>query len=305
MKKMIIVIGICISLNTAINANISTQFMKKIAKMTKGKVDDVVKYIPSKTGLNKTLTKNIDAPKLKSIIAKDPNKVFLANKADEIVSKGAFEKNFFNNLNFDSQLSVIAQSSRYGDEYFSVAQKVVKTAPNIFRNNSKLATILPSSKINQKILQEKFVETLKKTGKHGWERLKDISAWAIKHPKISGASGAVAWYALNPSSFEEALKESGQMLGEFLVTILATTTSGVGSGIANKGKEMVENTINDFKDDATSKLGNSTPYILNLILGVMFFVGAFFAWRKRKVIHHFITKADEVKNNIEKKDNEF
>ena len=314
MRNIILAMMLIGVMSSNANANVTTEFLEKLVKMTKGKVDDIAKGLPKVSKkMKETLSKNINAPKLTQILKKSPEKILLANKAEKIVEKGNFEKKFFDNQSFNNQLAMIVQSSKYGDEYFDMAQQLSHISPNVLTRNPQLKKYISKSQFNERTLQTKFIETLEKTGKWGWERMQNIGAWITKHPKTSGASGLYVWYVSDPQSFNEQLKESGKSLTKFLGSVTGNIVSGAGEAITEKAEEVTENIKKDierYMDDKVESVKTSTSYIANILAGVLFFVIVFIAWRKRKVIHHFFTKADEVetKNSekrYEKGDNEF
>ncbi len=299
-KKTMMALVVISLFTSIIEAGTTGQFLKNLVKMTKGKADDVVRKLPSTKDLSRALSKNIDFPKLTPLIKKSPEKITIANKADKIVSKSDFEKKFFIGQNFDNQLSMIVQSSKYGDEYFDMAKNVSIVSPNVIKANPNLLAHFPVSQLNQKTLQTKFIETLNKTGKYGWERLQDIGNWVVKHPKISTASGAYAWYVLDPESFNEQLKSSGKTLTLFLMETTGSIVSGGGEAITGKVEEIkkdIEDDVNAFIENKVDEAKVSSSYILTRIAGILLLIGLFIAWRKRKIIYHFITKADEVKTD--------
>ncbi len=308
MRKVIIGLMIFLLSTNVIYASVTTEFFEKLVKMTKGKADDIIKRMPKTTkNLKIFARKDIDANKLTPIIKKDPAKLLLANKAQKITNRGSFEKEFFNNQNFNNQLSMIVQSSKYGDEYFVIAKKISDIPPDVLKNNPQLLKYIPSGKLNQQRLQTKFIDTLNKTGKYGWERLKGMGSFIKKHPIVSSIGGAYTWFILDPNSFEEAIKGSTKVA----VGLVAVSSIAVAEGVGEVAVEKTMETIEEIKNDINNSFDASDSYILKMISALLVLFVIFMLWRKRKVIKHFILKADEVKKedtmNIkrEKEDDEF
>ena len=234
MKKMIFIITAMILVMSNLHANVKTEFMENLVKMLKGKADDVVKQMPKASkGTKQTLSKNFDVPKLRAKITENPQKVLLANRADEIVSRGDFEKKFFGNQNYDNQLAMIVQSSKYGDEYFDVAKKVSIITPETLKRSPYLHHV-PKSQLTEATLQGKFIETLNKTGKYGWSTIKGIGRFIQENPKLSGTAGLYAWYVSDAESFNLQLKESGKSLAAFLIDTVKQMSIGAGAEIGER-----------------------------------------------------------------------
>ncbi len=297
-----------------LQANIVTEgiesFIKKISKMTKGKVDDVVKQIPKRTStISEIKSPTITLPKLPAKVKVDPARLLLVEKGGQIVSKGNFEKKFFRNQNFDNQLALVVQSSKYGDEYFTVARQVSHISPRTLSPGSPFAKYVHRNQLNEKTLQTKLIDTLNKTGKWGWKKIQKISAWVAENKAVSGASGALAWYVLDHESFDDAMKKSGKTLTEFLGSVVGGVAQGAGEAINEKVEQVgdtVRQDVEDYLDETVQDVKVSTMKSLNVIVGFLLFGLLFIVWRKRKIIKHFLTKADEVKvKNHMEDDNEF
>ena len=296
-KKIFAVLILGVSINGA-NAGVIDKFIKNLSKTKKTKIVNFTNKIPNVSHKNKrVLNAHIDIPKLKPDIIKSPNKILLANEAHRIVKKGDFEKKFFTGQTFDNQLHLIVQSKKYGDNYFVVAKQIGNISPTIFKNNSILSKYIPLNKIDAKAIQTKLIDTLNKTGKYGWETIQVISQIIKKHPKASIFTGALAWYILDPESFNQALQESGKTLTEFLLTIPTNIVNGTGQAISEKTQNFIEDTKNDIQNGVISTKDGIVAYVLNNILGILVFVGLFIVWRKRNIIKEFLLKADEVKTN--------
>jgi len=311
-RNILLILVIVLSLNM-LHANVVTgsigSFIQKISKMTKGKVDDIVKQIPKQSkSFSKVNSPQVKLPKLPTKVKDNPAKLFLVEKSSQIISKGNFEKKFFKNQKFDNQLAIIIQSSKYGDEYFDVVRQISHISPTTLSKGSPFAKYVSQNQLNEKLLQSHFIDTLNRTSKWGWEKIKKISAWVAQNKTISGASGALAWYVLDYESFDEAMKKSGKTLTEFLGSVVAGVAQGAGEAI----NEKIEEVSKTLKEDAERYMNNSlsdvkasTMKSFNMLVGILVLIGLFLMWRKREIIKHFLLKADEVKSNNKEDDNEF
>ena len=296
-----------IILVTSSSANVKIDFFEKLSKMGRGEVNDVVKKFPKRKLMkkNKTLSKSINYPKLEKAIKRVPEKVILANKAEAVINRGTFEATFFSGQKFNKQLALMVQSSKYGEKYFSMAKKVSAISPKTIVHNQYLSKQIPHNQLKSNILQSKYIDTLNKTGKWGWEKLQKIGLWITSHPKISGVSGAYAWYVLDPSGFEEQLKSSGKALTPFLMSTVGSVVGGVGEAVVEKGEEIkgeIKNDMNAFVDGKLEEMQMSSSYIITRLVGILSLILLFVAWRKRKIIRHFLLKAEDVKVENHKKE---
>ena len=274
MNKLIVSIIMILAITNGASANIKTDFFESLIKMGRGKVDDVVKHLPKPKNPKalREAIENVKIPKLKSAIKQIPEKAILANRAEKIIKKGNFEKKFFLGQKFDNQLAMMVQSSKYGDEYFTMAKKVSNISPDILTHNSNLVKYIPAGKLNPKTLQTKYIETLEKTGKWGWEKLNGIARWVAKHPKFSAASGAYAWYVLDPTGFDEQLRNSGKMLTAFLMDTVGSAAGGIGVAITEKTEEITDNIKKDIKyyvSEGMEDIKASSSYIVPKVIGIL------------------------------------
>lgn len=276
---VVLMFGIQLILNAKILSGLD-DFAKNLIKVSKKDADDVGKSLTKNIGKSeKTIQSKIDD--IPITIKQDETKLLIFNKADEIINKGNFEKAFFLNKSFDEQKLIIQQSSKYGDEYFVIAKKLDLKEIDLLSKNNFIVQKLPISKyanLTSEQLENKYIETLKYTGEAGWKTLKGISKFAKDNPKLTGIGAVALWYTLDPESFDEALKASGQNLTDFIFT----TVSGIGTG-------MVEGVKNNIEESLVS--GDK---FINLIVGIGTIVLFFILLRKRKIIYHFLTKADEI-----------
>jgi len=198
---------------------------------------------------------------------------------------------------------------KYGDEYFDVVRQVSHISPRTLSPSSPFAKYVHRNQLNEKILQTKFIDTLNKTSKWGWEKMQKISVWIAQNKAISGASGALAWYVLDYESFDEAMKKSGKTLTEFLGSVVGGVAQGAGEAVTEKVEQIGESVNQDVKqymDKTVQYVKISALKSVNILVGLFLFVLLFIVWRKRRIINNFLTKADEVKiNNHKENDNEF
>ena len=306
MKRIIIGLIILIVSNSVVNAKMSS-FLLKLERTNDSKIGNIVKKLPSKTTSILThANKNINIPKLKlsPLIQKHPQKLLLATKAQAIVSKGKFEKKFFENQSFSNQLSTIVQSSKYGNEYFDIAKKVSSISYDKFKNISKLSKVIPSFKFDKIKLQTKFIDTLNKTGEIGMNTLKSISSFIYENPKKSGAIGAYIWYVMDPISFTQELKDSTKTLSQFIGTIAVGVVSGAGESVTEKIDTIISDAKEDIKNNIVNNFNLSKSSIINNIFGILIFIGLFVIWRKRLIIKEFLLRADRVKKKENKSSND-
>ena len=84
---------------------------------------------------------------------------------------------------------------------------------------------------------------------------------------------------------------------------VGSVAGGVGNAVVEKTEEITDNIKKDvehFMDEKVENFKASNSYILTSIIGIFVFVLLFIIWRKRKIIYHFLIKADEVKTNQNK-----
>ena len=312
MKHIIVAIFLLSTCYQSADANIMNdtigKFISKLSKLSKGKVSDVVKKLPKSKAPLRSFNSNMNVPRLITKVNKDPQKLLLISKADEIVSKGAFEKRFFNNQPFDNQLAIIVQSSKYGDDYFTIAKKVSSVTPDVLIHNPQIAKYISQGKLTEKTLQTSFITTLEHGGKYAWEKLNNISKWILKNPTKSGAGVLYAWYVIDPESFNLHIKSAFKDAGTAALEGGGSALSGIGEAVNEKweeAKENIEKDIENYVDNKVDGFKASESYIVNVLVGILGFIILFIVWRKRNVIKDFLMRADKVKNTKEEIDNEY
>jgi len=309
MKRfLIVVMGSIVMMQCSYAGGIG-KFFESLAKSAKNTSESTARQLKKLTNNDPSaLVKRLDdIPSIPKTIKGNEAKTLIATKADDIIKKGDYEKRFFENQNFDNQMVMIVQSSKYGDDYFQIAKKLSPDDLKLLSINPKLSKYMTTGMTTQ-ALQSKFIETLQHTGERGWEVLKEIGTFAINNPKITTISTAYLWYTLDPISFEEKLKEFGGSIPDFLTSVVGS----VGGGAA----EVVEQKIDYSIDTVISETKNgSIEFLKKNILMLILFISVFFAWRKRRIIYYHLVKADDLpqekkqKNSlskhIQKDDNEY
>jgi hypothetical protein len=292
-KKIVLVLMTVIVCSGLAEAGLASKFFDDLIKMSKGSADDIVRKIPAKAPKDV-----VPKPNFPAAIKINPEKIILANKAEKITAKGDFEKKFFSEQKFDNQLSIIVQSSKYGDEYFVMVKNISAVSPDILKSKAQFVKYIPDRHLTPEKLQTKFIDTLNKTGKYGWERLQEIGKWVAANPKISAAGGAYLWYVLDPEGFNEQLESSGKTLTVFLMDATGSIIQGIGKAPIEKIEKVTGEIKDDFEEIfQTGVDGINSSYILQSVAGILVLIGLFIVWRKRKIIQHFITKADEVQED--------
>ena len=293
MKKVFKIV-LLVTLLTQVSASgkVIDDFFEQLVKKTKGSADNVAREIASHSKVVKEQIKSKldNIPKVPKAIKEDNSKALIASKADDIVKKGDFEKQFFLSKNFDEQMTIIVQSQKYGDEYFTVASKISADDLKHLSQNPNIAKYLPQSKfqnLTQDQLQSKFIDALEKTGNAGWKVLKGIGEFAVKNPLLAGVSGAYLWFSVDPDSFMEAFKKSGKSAVDFVSSIITGLGSGVAEAVVDKAEKTVESITKEI-------MQGSVSYITSLVTGVFVLIIGFIIWRKRKRIYNFLTQADEI-----------
>ena len=300
--KKIIILGILIAITSSLEAKES--FLKKLLQLENSKVVKVLQKIPNARKEIRKIGKN-KYPKLTPFLKKSPEKIYLADKSIMITKRGVVEKRFFSNQTFNKQLDIIAQSSKYGDNYFKIIKEISSISPRVIQKNLKVSKQIDVNNVSELILQRKFIDTLNKTGKYGWKNLVAIQKWILKNPTKSGLSGAsamYAWYILDPIGFHSALKASGKNLTEFLASSIEAVAEGAGEVISEKveeiGQSVIDNTVNSF----TNVMNISFFKYISIFLLFLF---SFFMLRKIRVVKEKTFKEKSRKSKNTKEDNEF
>ena len=297
--KKIVILGILIAITSSLEAKES--FLKKLLQLENSKVVKVLQKIPNARKEIRKISKN-KYPKLTPFLKKSPEKIYLADKSIMITKRGVFEKRFFSNQTFNKQLDIIAQSSKYGDNYFKIIKEISSISPRVIQKNLKVSKQIDVNNVSELILQRKFINTLNKTGKYGWKNLVAIQKWILKNPKKSGVSAMYAWYILDPIGFHSALKASGKNLTEFLASSVEAVAEGAGEVISEKveeiGQSVIDNTVNSF----TNVMNISFFKYISIFLLFLF---SLFMLRKIRVVKEKIFKEKSRKSKNTKEDNEF
>lgn len=278
--------------NMNLNAKKIDVFFETLAKTSKTTTNNVARKIADngKVIKEKIQSKLDNISKLPKAVKQDGSKALIASKGDDIVKKGDFEKQFFLDKSFDEQMMVIIQSQKYGDEYFTIVKKLSIDDLKYLSSNKQLAKYLPASKylgLTQNEIQSKFIQALEKTGSAGWSVLKDLKTFALHNPGWALLGSAYLWFSIDENGFMEALNESGKSAVDFISTVFTGVGTGVAEAVTDKAQKIVESVTQDT-------IQGSVSYLTSLLTGLFVLVVGFIIWRKRRVIQHFIMKADEV-----------
>ena len=192
-------------------------------------------------------------------------------------------ENIFKNQIQSNQLLITEQIKKYGDEYLKAIKKVSDIS-------SKGITKLTSYEI-----QTKFIETLNKTGKYGWKRLKEIGNIIAKYPKSTAATVAYVWYISDPESFENQLKMSGKTLTEFVLSAGSSAASGAVDVVSSKTKQIYDRKFNELSSTINDNLKEGMPYLIKSILILLFLLFIFFMWHKKDHILRSYKKTNDNK----------
>jgi hypothetical protein len=298
--KKIVIFWMLIALSISLEAK--GDFLKKLLQLEKSKVIKIFQKMPKGS---RDIGKN-KYPKLIPFLKESPEKLYLADRSIMIKKRGSFEKRFFSNQTFNKQLSIITQSSKYGDNYFKIIKEISSISPSVIKKNLKVSKKVDVNKVSELTLQRHFIDTLNKTGKYGWKHLVGIQKWVLKNPKITGASAMYAWYILDPSGFNDALKESGKNLTEFLGSSIKAVAVGSGEVISEKveeiGQRVIDNTVSNFTNLVENDLTEENVSFFKYIFALILFL---FMLRKIKIVKPKIFNEKNRKTKNTKEDNEF
>jgi len=302
-----IVVGIVLIGQLSLEAETYSSFIKNLAKITKTKSDNIGRQI-SKNGnlIAKQIKTKIDnIPSIPKSIKQNPSKLLIATKANNIIKKGPFEKQFFLSKSFDTQTAIIIQSAKYGDEYFRIAKKISTKNFPLISQNKIISKYLPSKKyinLTENQLQQKFVDALKYTGSKGWDALKGISKFAINNPTYTSLGAAYLWFSVDPNGYLEAVNNSGKSILDFL----DASAKEANKTLKEYTEEKVYKIFNQILDDM--KKGNFKS-LYNFLFPIFMLVLGFILWKKRKIIYIYLFEADKIKysnkRNYKKENDEF
>ena len=163
-------------------------------------------------------------------------------------------------------LLVIQTYSRYGDDFFKVAEVMdVKVAG---------LKLYSSTKIRAKSTSEIYMNVLQKTGKKGFELSKRVAAYAKEYPKSIAAGAMFAWFIADPNGFEDALHTSGDNIAKFASIVVGETASVAIQVPLNIADAVGGSIVTSFKDHVT----------LNNLLFMFIALFGFLGWKFRRII---------------------
>ena len=244
-----------------------TNFLTKIASKN---VPNVTKAIKKSHLINKKLPK----VKLKSKMPKDM--VLIAQVAQKISNKGAFEAKLINHTNHPADL--LMQYAKYGDDYLNTmkqfSKKVAKITPEAINKLKSKFPTMPKLNIKNGNFNDKFIVALRYTGKKGWQVSKELAKFAKEHPKTSIVGALYAWYSIDPQGFLEKKDEILNQVEEIIkasskdaTKLTLQSASGVADGVIETIKE------------------NVTPRNITVLIGLFIL---FILWKLRTYIKRFL-----------------
>lgn len=264
-------------------------FISKLAGKNVGKLAREVK--------ESSMTKKLV---LQKISLNSPSIDIVSSVAKNISTKSKFGDALISKTNYPTD--VVRQYSIYGNAYIDTLQEFNKKSLSLnkvdIQNFKKKFPSMPKIDFeNSQVFNDRMVQTLKHTGKKGWEVSQKIFTLAQKNPKKSGVAILMAWYVADPESFFEQKEKLIASVGSILqegssdVTKLAL---GASSGIADGFISVIKEKMN---------FGNV------MVLLLAFF--SFMIWKLRLYIkqyfkiklENFLKKEKNKSKNIENNKN--
>lgn len=226
-------------------------FVKKLVKQNPKKLRKIAKEIPSASSLKK-----IDVADIKKALPDlnlkkfTPDVLKLSSIGKKIANTGPFGKKFINSVSNPAE--AIQQYGRYGAAYINTGESFSKTVMNHTGNLANLSakelkkygnlskkTIAKFGKAD--FVNSSFTNTVRRTGKHGYETIKKIGNWAKKHPKSSAAAALLIWYSTDPEGCTDAIGDVSEFLAKGGAEIAARVSEGVGKGVTATVMEQWQN----------------------------------------------------------------
>ena len=239
----------------------------------------------SKTIKQSDFTKNLPDIKLsKSLKPEVSDVVMVANK---IAKKGDFEDKLISKTKYPTE--VVRQYSKYGDTYLHTIkefnQKAVSLSSSRIKNLKDNFPSMPNVKFKtSQEFNDKFVATLKHTGKKGWEASQALMKLSVKYPKSTAVAGLYAWYVADPESFFEQKEK----LVAFVESSLKEGVKDVTKVVLGASGGIMTGFMEVMKEKATPS------NIVGLILALFLFI----LWKLRSYIKRFFKI--KLENGLEK-----
>lgn len=228
----------------ALDAGMASVFARRIAKKHSDTVIRKVdrNIVSSSTHLNALITK----AKLTRLAPVDK----LGVVAEAIAGKSAFAKQM---METTDPLDMVRYYAKHGDAFLDTTQMfssavpaVLRRTPNLDALKGRFPTLTLTRYTTAKEVSGRFIEVLKLTGKKGWQLSKNLTTYAMKHNKSMAAGIALAWFLSDPNGFHEAMRKSGETLGDFVHALseplghaTVKLAAGLGSGIADGFKDVL------------------------------------------------------------------
>lgn len=173
----------------------------------------------------------------------------VSSVAQNISKKSAFGDALISKT--DYPVDVLRQYTKYGDRYVDTVGEFSKKSMNLnkveahdFKN--KFPSMPTINFKTSKEFNDKMVETLKFTGKRGWEVSQGLFALAKKHPKSTAVTALMAWYVADPQSFFEEKEKLMAFVSSTLeegvsdaTQLVLRASSGVANGFMSVVKEKM------------------------------------------------------------------
>jgi hypothetical protein len=242
----------------------------------------------TKTIAKSNFIKNLPDLKLSKSLTPEVSAVVAVGS--QIAKKGDFEDKLISKTLYPTE--VIRQYAKYGDSYLKTikefSQKAVTLSSNGIKNLKDEFPTLPNIKFKtSQEFNDKFVNTLKYTGKKGWETSQVLIKLSAKYPKSTAVGGLYAWYVSDPESFFEQ-KEN---LLVFVESTVEEGTKDVTKVILGASSGVTTGFIETIKEKAT----------VSNIFGIVVASFLFVLWKLRSYIKRFFKiKLD---NRLEKEKN--
>jgi len=265
MKKIVITLLLLNTFSFGKLFDIGT-FSKKLVGKNLDKVSRTIK----KSNFTKNLPDIILSKSLK------PEVSLVIKVANIIAQKGDFEDKFISTTKYPTE--VIRQYSKYGDGYLNTIktfnQKVLSLSADAIKQLKDRFSSMPNVTFKtSQAFNDKFVMTLKYTGKKGWEASQSLMRLAEKHPKSTAVAGLYAWYVSDPESFFEQKSK----LIDFVESLLNEATKDSTKIVLGASNGITTGLMEGIKERAT--LSNVVGLFLALLLLVL--------WRLRTYIEQF------------------
>ena len=223
-------------------------FIKKIMTEDSRAIRRLSKSIPSnkfvKTLRRSDIHKQLPEINLDKLT---PDIIKIASVGRLIVSKGKRHEQFLNQVS--SPQDVIRQYGNYGDDYLKVILNSGKTIQthlsNVILRGAKGVPDFSTKKLESfkspDFSNNKLVDILKRTGKRGFQTVKQISIFASENQKSTASAGLLLWFMIDP----EGMLDSVQDISAFLTKASLGTGGAIVNGVGQGTMEMFQQIITE------------------------------------------------------------